>query len=69
VARPDERWGEVPVAFVALRPGTTATADELVGHCRARSACDTVPKAVTFVDALPRDPSRKVLERELWSRG
>jgi fatty-acyl-CoA synthase len=65
VARPDERWGEVPVAFVALRAGATATADELVEHCRAGLARYKVPKAVTFIDALPRNPSGKVLKREL----
>ena len=65
VARPDERWGEVPVAFVALREGATVTADELVEHCRARLAKYKVPKGVTFIDALPRNPSGKVLKREL----
>jgi fatty-acyl-CoA synthase len=69
VARPDERWGEVPVAFVALRPGAAATADELVEHCRGRLAKYKVPKDVTFIDALPRNPSGKVLKRELRSRG
>ncbi|HET6954603.1 MAG TPA: long-chain fatty acid--CoA ligase [Acidimicrobiales bacterium] len=69
VGRPDERWGEVPVAFVALRPGTTATADELVEHCRARLARYKVPKDVTFIDALPRNPSGKVLKRELRRQG
>jgi fatty-acyl-CoA synthase len=65
VAQPDERWGEVPVAFVALRPGATATADDLVEHCRAGLARYKVPKTVTFIDALPRNPSGKVLKREL----
>jgi acyl-CoA synthetase (AMP-forming)/AMP-acid ligase II len=65
VARPDERWGEVPVAFVALRPGAAPTADELVEHCRGRLARYKVPKGVTFVEALPRNPSGKVLKREL----
>ena len=69
VARPDVRWGEVPVAFVALRPGTTATADELVDHCRARLARYKVPKDVTFIDGLPRNPSGKVLKRELRGDG
>ncbi len=68
VARPDERWGEVPVAFVALRPGATTTADELVEHCRARLAKYKVPKDVTFIEALPRNPSGKVLKRELRTR-
>ena len=67
VGRPDERWGEVPVAFVVLHEGATATADELVAHCRERLARFKVPKAITFLDALPRNPSGKVLKRELRS--
>jgi len=65
VARPDDRWGEVPVAFVVLRQDETATADELVDHCDAQLARFKVPKAITFLDALPRNPSGKVLKREL----
>ena len=65
VARPDDRWGEVPVAFVVLRPEATATADELLEHCRGRLARYKVPKDITFLDALPRNPSGKVLKREL----
>ena len=67
VGRPDEKWGEVPVAFVALRGGATATADELMEHCRGQLAKFKVPKDVTFIDALPRNPSGKVLKRELRS--
>jgi fatty-acyl-CoA synthase len=65
VGRPDERWGEVPVAFVVLRPDQTATAEVLLEHCRAELARFKVPKAITFLDALPRNPSGKVLKREL----
>jgi fatty-acyl-CoA synthase len=65
VGRPDERWGEVPVAFVVRRPGSSVTPDELVEHCRTQLARFKVPKAVTFLDALPRNPSGKVLKREL----
>jgi fatty-acyl-CoA synthase len=65
VARPDERWGEVPVAFVVLRDGTSASADELIEHCRAQLAKFKVPTDVTFLDALPRNPSGKVLKRDL----
>jgi fatty-acyl-CoA synthase len=68
VGRPDERWGEVPVAFVVRRPGAVVTADELVEHCRTGLARFKVPKAVTFLDALPRNPSGKVLKRELRTR-
>ncbi len=65
VARPDERWGEVPVAFVVLRPDAAVTADALLDHCRAQLAKFKVPRAITFLDALPRNPSGKVLKREL----
>ena len=65
VGRPDARWGETPVAYVVVRPGSAATADELVEHCRARLARFKVPKDVTFIDALPRNPSGKVLKRQL----
>ncbi|MFN8036387.1 MAG: long-chain fatty acid--CoA ligase [Acidimicrobiia bacterium] len=68
VGRPDERWGEVPVAFVALRPDTQTTADELIEHCRGQLAKFKVPKDVVFVDALPRNPSGKVLKRDLRTR-
>jgi fatty-acyl-CoA synthase len=69
VGRPDERWGEVPVAFVVLRPGTTLSAEELLGHCGEQLARFKVPKDVTFLDALPRNPSGKVLKRELRGAG
>jgi fatty-acyl-CoA synthase len=65
VGRPDERWGEVPVAYVVLRPGATVTAGHLVDHCRTRLARFKVPKEIAFLDALPRNPSGKVLKREL----
>jgi acyl-CoA synthetase (AMP-forming)/AMP-acid ligase II len=68
VGRPDERWGEVPAAFVALRDGAVATAEELLAHCRKQLARFKVPKEITFIDALPRNPSGKVLKRELRSR-
>ena len=69
VARSDDRWGEVPVAFVVLRQGATVTADELIERCRAHLARFKVPKDITFIDALPRNPSGKVLKRELRGSG
>lgn len=65
IGRPDEKWGEVPIAFVALHDGASATPDELIEHCRGQLAKFKVPKAVTLIDALPRNPSGKVLKREL----
>lgn len=67
VGRQHERWGEVPVAHVAVRPGAEVTADELIEHCRGQLAKFKVPAAVEFIDALPRNPSGKVLKRELRS--
>jgi fatty-acyl-CoA synthase len=69
VGRPDDRWGEVPVAFVVLRPDADATAEVIIDHCRGQLAKFKVPKAVTFLDALPRNPSGKVLKRELRATG
>ena len=65
MGRPDERWGEVPVAFVVRRDGAPVDADELLGLCREQLAKFKVPKDVIFIDALPRNPSGKVLKREL----
>ncbi len=65
VGRPDDRWGEVPVAFVVLKPTATATSEELIEHCRLQLARFKVPKEIDFLDALPRNPSGKVLKREL----
>ena len=65
VALPDPKWGEVPRAFVVLAPGRDVTAADLIAHCRARLAGYKTPKAITFLDALPRNPSGKVLKRVL----
>ncbi|HEX3796807.1 MAG TPA: long-chain fatty acid--CoA ligase [Acidimicrobiales bacterium] len=65
VGRVDERWGEVPVAFVVLRPDHSTTEDELTTHCAGQLAKFKVPKAITFLDALPRNPSGKILKRDL----
>ena len=65
VGRPDPLWGEVPVAFVVLRERAEADAEELREFCRARLARFKVPRAVRFIDALPRNPSGKVLKRVL----
>jgi fatty-acyl-CoA synthase len=65
VGVPDERWGEVCLAFVALRPGAAAGEKELLEWCRGRLARFKVPKRVQFVDALPRSAMNKVLKDEL----
>ncbi|WP_293780128.1 long-chain fatty acid--CoA ligase [uncultured Aeromicrobium sp.] len=65
IGHPDPRWGEVPSAYVVLKPGEHASAEELVDFCRQRLAKFKVPKYVTFIEALPRTPSGKVLKRNL----
>ena len=64
VGRPDDRWGEVPVAYVVLN-AAAPTPEALIEHCRGQLARFKVPKEVVIVDALPRNPSGKVLKREL----
>jgi len=65
VGRPHERWGEVPVAFVVVCGESDLDADQLLTFCGERLAKFKTPKAVTFLAALPRNPSGKVLKREL----
>jgi len=69
IGRADDRWGEVPVACVVLHRGAAVTEDELIAHCGSQLARFKVPKAVTFLDVLPRNPSGKVLKRELRVEG
>lgn len=65
VGVPDARLGESGVAFVVLRAGSTAAEEDLVSFCAERIAGYKVPSAVRLVDDLPRNPSGKVLKREL----
>jgi len=62
---PDPRWGESVKAVVVLKPDATATQDDLIGFARQRIAGFKLPKTVDFVAELPRNPSGKVLKREL----
>ncbi len=62
---PDAQWGEAVKAVVVLRAGKTATETELVDHCRAKLAGYKRPRSVDFIAELPRNPSGKVLKREL----
>ena len=59
VAAPHERWGEVPVAFVALREGASASDSELVAHCKERIARFKAPKRVIF-GPLPKTATGKI---------
>ena len=66
VGTPDDRWGEVCLAFVALR--SEATEEELLEFCRERLARYKVPKGVRVVDALPRNAMNKVAKADLLDK-
>jgi len=61
----DPEWGERVVAFVARRAGTTVDEGALKAWCRERLAGPKVPREYVFLEALPRNPTGKVLKREL----
>ena len=67
VAVPDEKWGEVPKAWVALKPGEKATAGDLIEFCRARLAHFKCPKYVEF-GPLPHTATGKLRKNELRAR-
>ena len=69
VGVPDAYRGETVKAFVSLRPGKTATAEELIGFCRSQMAAYKYPRQIEFLDELPKTVSGKLLRRELRARG
>jgi fatty-acyl-CoA synthase len=64
VAKPDEKWGETPCAFVELKPGQTASADELVAWCRKNLAAYKCPHFVVFAE-LPKTSTGKIQKFKL----
>ncbi len=64
VAMPDEKWGEVPCAFVELRPGARATAGDIIKFCREHLAGFKTPKAVVFSE-LPKTSTGKIQKFQL----
>lgn len=64
VAKPDAQWGETPCAFVELRPGSQATAADIIAHCRKSLAGFKVPRTVQFGE-LPKTSTGKIQKFEL----
>jgi acyl-CoA synthetase (AMP-forming)/AMP-acid ligase II len=62
---PDAQWGETVKAIVVLRQGARATGEEIIDFCRSKLGGFERPRSVDFVEALPRNPSGKVLKRVL----
>lgn len=65
VGLPDAEWGESVTAVIAKKPGIDVSADEIVEHCRASLASYKKPRHVFFLPDLPKNPSGKILKREL----
>ena len=64
VAKPDEKWGETPCAFVELKPGASATAEELLGWCRKNLAAYKCPRHVVFGE-VPKTSTGKIQKFKL----
>jgi fatty-acyl-CoA synthase len=64
VAKPDEKWGETPCAFVELKPGSTASADELVAWCRKNLASYKCPRHIVFAE-IPKTSTGKLQKFKL----
>lgn len=62
---PSERWGEAVKACIVLKPEQSLTAEDLIAYARERIAGYKVPRSVDFMETLPRNPSGKLLKREL----
>lgn len=64
VAAPDDKWGEIPIAFIEIYDGSTLTRDEVVSHCRAHLAGFKVPKHIIFTQ-IPKTSTGKLQKFEL----
>jgi long-chain acyl-CoA synthetase len=62
---PDEEWGEAVKAVVVMKPGRTATEQEIVDTAKRHLASYMKPRSVEFVSSLPKAPTGKILKREL----
>jgi fatty-acyl-CoA synthase len=62
---PSDKWGEVGLAVLVLKPGQVLDKDQVLGHCSGRLARFKQPHDIAFIAALPRNATGKVLKREL----
>ncbi|HEU4512432.1 MAG TPA: long-chain fatty acid--CoA ligase [Nocardioidaceae bacterium] len=65
IGKPDERLGEEVVAVVSLRPGASATVEDLIEFCKERVAAYKYPREIRLVEELPKGPTGKILKKEL----
>jgi fatty-acyl-CoA synthase len=64
VAKPDDKWGETPCAFVELKPGRSASAEDIIAHCRAHLAGYKVPRTIVFAE-IPKTSTGKIQKFKL----
>ena len=62
---PDEKWGEVPKALIVLKKGEEISREEVIKYCENKMAKYKIPKAIEFVDSIPKTPAGKVLREKL----
>ncbi|SFG63939.1 fatty-acyl-CoA synthase [Desulfotomaculum arcticum] len=62
---PDERWGEIPKAYVVLKQNANLTDEELIKYCKEKIAGYKVPRKIEFVENLPKSGTGKILKRKL----
>lgn len=65
IGLPDPKWVEAVTAVVVVKTGQTLTAEQVMAHCNTHMAGFKAPKRVVFADSLPKNPSGKLLKREL----
>ena len=65
IGLPDPKWVEAVTAVIVVKAGQTLTEDEVIAHCNTHMAGFKAPKRVVFADSLPKNPSGKLLKREL----
>ncbi|MBN8608262.1 MAG: fatty acid--CoA ligase [Caulobacterales bacterium] len=65
---PDDKWGEAVKAIVVAKPGVAPDAEDIIAYARSKIAHYKAPKSVDFIDILPRNPSGKILRRQLRER-
>jgi fatty-acyl-CoA synthase len=65
IGLPDPKWVEAVTAVIVVKAGQSLTEDEVMAHCSEHMAHFKCPKRVVFAEALPKNPSGKLLKREL----
>jgi fatty-acyl-CoA synthase len=68
IGLPHPYWIEAVTAVIVVKPGQSLSEEDVLAHCRAQMAHFKVPKKVVFTDTLPKNPSGKLLKRELRTR-